>query len=459
MTELWGSRKCETLQGIDAGASDTLTIIKSWRFKVKIQINDVFTLIDGEIYRKTVCIDKKIVSVGDSAPEAFNADITIDGHNRLLMPGMVNCHTHAYMSVFRNLADDLAFEEWLFKRISPLEDRLTPEDCYWGNMLSCLEMIKTGTTCFTDMHMSVRQSVRAVNESGMRAVITRGLVGSDRNDEGGIRRINEALDEMAYAKELSCDRVRFMFGPHAIYTCGKDYLKYIAEIAQERSMGINIHLSETRHEVSECLANNGVSPVKYLEELGMFGVPAIAAHCVYLDDEDIDILKKHNVSVVTNPASNMKLGNGFAPVSRLLEKGINVALGTDSQASNNTLNMFTEMRLLSMIHKGAELNAQAMPAKTVLKCATTNGCRAVGMGEEAGRIAAGAEADMVLLDIDAPQFYPRNNLTSALVYSANGSETDTVIINGEIVMKNKEVLTIDTERVYYEINRITKNYI
>lgn len=425
---------------------------------MKIQINDVWTLIDGEVVKKTVCVDKRIISVADKAPEAFKADTLIDGHNKLLMPGMVNSHTHAYMSVFRNLADDLAFEDWLFGRISPLEDKLLLNDCYWGNMLSCLEMIKSGTTCFVDMHMAPNQSVLAAQESGMRAVITRGLVGSDRHDDGGTKRIREAFREYEFARDNGYDRIKFMLGPHAIYTCGKDYLSEIAKIAKEKNFGINIHLSETRHEVEECIKNNGMSPVKYIESLGLFDVMAIAAHCVYLDDEDIMILKNRNVSVATNPASNMKLGNGFAPINRLIKEGINVCLGTDSQASNNTLNMFTEMRLLSLIHKGVDCDAQAMPAKTVLKCATTNGYRAIGMGDVAGSIEAGKVADLVLLDIDAPQFYPRNNLAAALVYSANGSEVDTVIVDGEIVMKNKEVLTIDTERVYYEINRITKNY-
>ncbi|MBO5228178.1 MAG: amidohydrolase [Lachnospiraceae bacterium] len=426
---------------------------------MKIQINDVWTLIDGEVVKKTVCIDKKIVSVTDEIPADFNADTVIDGHNRLLMPGMVNSHTHAYMSVFRNLADDLAFEEWLFGRISPLEDKLLLNDCYWGNMLSCLEMIKSGTTCFVDMHMALNQSVLTAQETGMRAVITRGLVGSDRQDKGGKKRIMEAFEEYAFAQDNDYDRIKFMFGPHAIYTCGKDYLMEIAELAKEKGLGINIHLSETKHEVEECIKNNGMSPVKYVESLGLLDVPAIAAHCVYLDDEDILVLKNKGVSVATNPASNMKLGNGFAPVSRLIKEGVNVCLGTDSQASNNTLNMFTEMRLLSMIHKGVECDAQAMSAKTVLKCATENGYKAIGMGDIAGKIEAGKVADLVLLDIDAPQFYPRNNLASALVYSANGSEVDTVIIDGEIVMKNKEVLTIDTERVYHEINRITANYV
>ena len=426
---------------------------------MKIQINDVWTLIDGEVVKKTVCIDKKIVSVADTALADFKADTVIDGHNRLLMPGMVNSHTHAYMSVFRNLADDLAFEEWLFGRISPLEDKLLLNDCYWGNMLSCLEMIKSGTTCFVDMHMALNQSVLTAQESGMRALITRGLVGSDRHDRGGTKRIMEAFEEFEFARDNEYDRIKFMMGPHAIYTCGKEYLLEIAELAKDKGLGINIHLSETKHEVEECIKNNGMSPVKYIESLGLLDVPAIAAHCVYLDDEDILILKNKGVSVATNPASNMKLGNGFAPISRLIKEGVNVCLGTDSQASNNTLNMFTEMRLLSMIHKGVECDAQAMPAKTVLKCATENGYKAIGMGDIAGKIEAGKVADLVLLDIDAPQFYPRNNLASALVYSANGSEVDTVIIDGEIVMKNKEVLTIDTERVYHEINRITANYV
>lgn len=427
---------------------------------MKIKINNAWVLENGEVTQKTVCIDKKIVSVtkADDVPVDFEPDTVIDGSNKLLMPGMVNSHTHAYMSVFRNLADDLAFEEWLFGRISPLEDKLTLNDCYWGNMLSCLEMIKSGTTCFVDMHLALNQSVLAAQDAGMRAVISRGLVGSDRNEAGAVKRISEAFSEWEYAQENGFSRLKFMLAPHAIYTCGKDYLQYIAEVAKEKGWGINIHLSETKHEVEESLKNNGMSPVKYIDSLGLLDVPVIAAHCVNLDDDDIAILKAKNVSVATNPASNMKLGNGFAPVNRLINEGINVCLGTDSQASNNTLNMFTEMRLLSLIHKGVDLDAQAMPAKTVLKCATENGYRAIGMGDIAGKIEAGKLADIVLLDIDAPQFYPRNNLVSALVYSANGSEVDTVIIDGEIVMKNKEVLTIDTERVYHEINRITQNY-
>ncbi len=275
---------------------------------MRIQINDVLTLIDGEVVKKTVCIDKKIVSVADKAPADFVADTVIDGHNRLLMPGMVNSHTHAYMSVFRNLADDLAFDEWLFGRISPLEDKLLLNDCYWGNMLSCLEMIKSGTTCFVDMHMALNQSVLAANETGMRAVITRGLVGSDAHDKGGTKRIMEAFEEFEFARDNNYDRIKFMLGPHAIYTCGRDYLLKIAEIAKEKNFGINIHLSETKREVSECIKNNGISPVKYVQSLGLFDVPAIAAHCVYVDDDDMHILKNNGVSVATNPASNMKLG-------------------------------------------------------------------------------------------------------------------------------------------------------
>ena len=200
-------------------------------------------------------------------PESFIADKVIDGSRFLTIPGLINCHSHAYMSVFRNLADDLSFEEWLFGSISPREDKLTDEDAYWGSMLTCAEMIKTGTTCYMDMHMFRNMSARAADRTGMRAVLTRGLVGSDRNDEGGIRRINDTLEEMKQWKNNS--RMSFMLAPHAIYTCGDDYLRFCIEKAKEYDLPFHTHLSETVNEVENCKkAHNGMTPVEYLNDMG-----------------------------------------------------------------------------------------------------------------------------------------------------------------------------------------------
>ncbi len=408
--------------------------------------------------RRDICIrDGRIAGIG-RAPEGFRPQETVDGSRRTVMPGLVNAHTHAYMSVFRNYADDLPFAEWLFGKITPLEDRMTPEQAYWGNLLSIMEMIRTGTTCFIDMQMFPRMAVKACADSGMRAVITRGLVGSDRNDPGAVRRLGEAFDEMEYAKSLPDAQVRFALGPHAIYTCGEDLLRRVAEIAKDKGLGVNMHLSETRYEFETCMAEHGMTPVAYVQSLGLLDVPAVLAHCVYLGDEDHEILRTPGVSVVTNPASNMKLGNGFAPVPRLLEEGVNVCLGTDGASSNNALNMFREMGLLTLSQKGACLDSLVLPAEETLKIAFGNGYRAAGLEGQAGRIAEGCLADLILLDEDAPNFLPRHSWKSALAYSSTGCEVTDTIVNGRILMRNREMTTIDAERVRFEIARAVSTF-
>ena len=228
-----------------------------------IEIKNVHILGAENHVRQDIYIeDGKIASIG-RRPDGFFADECIDGSHKLIMPGFVIAHTHAYMSVFRNYADDLPFDEWLFQKISPLEDRMTAEQAYWGNMLSIAEMIRTGTTCFVDMQMFPRMAVDACADSGMRALITRGLVGTDRHDEGGIRRMNEAFDEMAYARTRPEAHVTFALGPHAIYTCGEDYLRFVAETAKENGLIINIHLSETQYEFNTCMQEHGVTPTAY----------------------------------------------------------------------------------------------------------------------------------------------------------------------------------------------------
>lgn len=419
--------------------------------KMNILIKNIRMAVNGSITQGDLCIgDGKILSVGE-CPQDFTADKTIDGSSKLTLPGLINCHTHSYMSLFRNIADDLSFEDWLFGNIMPREDALTAEDGYWGAMLSCAEMIKTGTTCFMDMHMFPKMTAKAADMLGMRAVMTRGLTGSDRNDEGGIRRVNEHFDEMEAFKDNS--RITFKMGPHAIYTCGKDYLKWLIEKAQETGQEFHIHLSETKNEVDNCMKEHGKSPVEYLNDMGFFDINTCAAHCVHLSERDMDILAEKNVSVIHNPRSNLKLANGTAPVPRMLEKGINVCMGTDSQASNNALNMFSDMNYAALLHKGATGVPTVCPAGKVLDFATVNGAKALGI-PDIGEIKAGYKADIAILDLDRPQFYPRNDLIAALVYSANGSEVDTVIINGEIVLENGRLTKFDDQEIYAKAQEI-----
>ena len=423
-----------------------------------IQIKNVHVYDDEKAVRKDVFIEGNRITGTGKKPEGFTAEEIVDGTHKILMPGLVNAHTHAYMSVFRNYADDLPFAEWLFEKISPLEDKMTAEQAYWGNLLSIAEMIRTGTTCFVDMQMFPRMAVKACADSGMRALITRGLVGSDRHDEGGIRRLNEAFDEMAYAESKPDAPVTFALGPHAIYTCGEDYLRYVAEIAKEKGLRINIHLTETQFEFDTCMKEHGMTPAAYIQSLGLLDVPAILAHCVYLTEEDYAILKAPGVSVVTNPASNMKLGNGFAPVPRMLKEGICFCLGTDGASSNNALNMFRELGLMTLAQKGAEKDSLVLSADETLRIAVDNGYRAVGLEQEAGRVETGCLADLILLDEEAPNFQPKHNWKAALAYSSTGYEVTDTIVNGKILMKDRVLTTIDEERVNYEIAQAVRDF-
>lgn len=320
-----------------------------------------------------------------------------------------------------------------------------------------MEMIRTGTTCFVDMQMFPRQAVRACADSGMRAMITRGLVGSDRHDEGGLRRLAEAFDEMEFAGSIAAP-VTFGLGPHAIYSCGEDFLRYVTELAAEKDLPLNIHLAETQGEFDTCIKEHGLSPVAYLHSLGMLDRRILLAHCVYLAEEDYALLRRDSVTVAANPASNMKLANGFAPVTRMVREGIRVALGTDGPASNNTLNLFGEMHLLSMSQKGAEKDALAMTAEETLRCAVENGYAALGMEETHGAVETGRTADLILIDEKSPNLRPVYDRKKALVYSASGYEVSDVIIDGKLVMKDRNFVTIDGERVYYEMDRIAEKY-
>lgn len=407
---------------------------------------------DKDVIKETnIYIEGSRIAAIGAEPEGFRSERIIDGKDRLAIPGLINCHTHSYMSFMRNVADDLSFMDWLFGTIDPIEQQMTDEDTYWGACLAIIEMMKSGTTCFNDMQMNIHQTTRAVQESGMRAVICRGLVGSG-NDEAGQSRLKQAYEERDAAKD--CDRLTFMLGPHAPYTCDDGFMRIVSEEAKKNHMGIHVHLSESESEIQQIKEKYGCTPIEMAAKNGLFDVPAVAAHCVQVTEKDLDILKEKNVSVVTNPASNMKLGNGFAPVPAMLEKGINVCLGTDGAASNNSLNMFHELSLLTLIHKGVNRTPQCVSAREGFRIATINGARALGLEKETGSLEAGKKADIAILNLNTPSLTPRNNLMAGLSYSADGSEVETVIIDGRITMENRKILTMDEELVYKKVNEI-----
>ena len=398
--------------------------------------------------------DGRIVSIGNVPAEETSWEV-VDAKDRLIMPGLINMHTHAYMTILRNYADDVDFGEWLFQRVSPVEDRLPVEAAYWTNQLAFMEMYRSGTTSYVDMHMYKGQSAKAAKDAGIRAFIGRGLVGEDLFGDG-LTRYEEAMYEK---EQYASDLISIILSPHAPYSCSPKLYAQVAEECAKQGLLKQTHLSEGITEVEDCLKKYGKTPVALLSDIGFLDEGTILAHCVQMREGDIDILSRHGVSVVTNPASNAKLGNGFAPVTDMLGTGINLCLGTDGTSSNNTLNMFREMGLLSLIHKGIQQDSTAMPAQTVLAAATVNGAKALHMEDRIGSIEEGKEADLIFLDLKAPSLFPNNNILSSLCYSANGSEVTSVMVAGRFVMKNRELLTIDTERVYYEVQKIADTYL
>lgn len=381
----------------------------------------------------------------------FVPDKVIDGHNRLVIPGLINAHTHNYMTLFRNLADDVPFAEWLFDGVMPHEDRMIPEDAYWGASLGIMEMLRSGTTCFNDMQMHIHQTTQAAVDAGIRASIGRGISNTE-GPQGLERRLREAAEEID--RWGSHPLLTFTIAPHAPYTCDTEGLKACITEAKKRGVPLHIHLSESEQEIRDMRERCGMTPIAYAESIGMFEVPTIVAHAAQAEPDDIRIMAEHGVSVVTNPASNMKLGNGFAPIPEMLDAGVNVALGTDGAASNNGLNLFREMNLLSLIHKGNKKNPVAVSAQQALRIATVNGAKALGLWDRSiGQIAPGWKADLAILSLDRPEMRPFNNLVAGLSYAANGSEVETVIVNGEIVFADGRCTKIDEERVYAEAGR------
>ncbi len=393
------------------------------------------------------------------APDLAAEDAEVlDASGKLVMPGLINAHTHVYMTIHRNYADDLAFFDWLDK-VQKVEDGMTEEDVYWTTLLGIVEMIRSGTTCFVDMTIKSAQeksgpksaAAGAVYDSGFRAVITRGLAGVADSEES-LMKYGQAVREMELFRDE--DRVMFMHGPHAPYSCMADYLQKLTQSCKDRGIGQTIHLSESRAEMQGIEEQHGTTPIRYVDSLGVFDVPVIAAHCVYATDEDIRLMAEKNVSVAINPKSNMKLGNGFAPVQKFLDAGLNVCIGTDGCGSNNSLNLFQEMNMAAMVYKGAACQAKCVDAYEVLNMATVNGAKAIGKEGELGELKEGALADLILLDLEEPQFLPANNLISGLVYSAKGSEVDTVMVDGKILMKDRELTTIDEAQVFDACRKI-----
>lgn len=411
---------------------------------------------DGEgdiFYDAEIAIsDNNILHVGPagSTPAGFSPDRVLDYPRMIAMPGFINCHTHAAMTLFRGYADDMPLMEWLNKKIWPLEEHLTPDDIYHGSLLCCAEMIRGGTTTFADMYDKMDRVAQAVNESGIRAVLSRGMVGVGSNAE---KAMQESIEFVRQWHGGAGGRVTTMFGPHAPYTCPPEYLKKVISAADELGVGIHIHLAETNDEIKEINIKYGKSPVALMEEVGLFELPVLAAHCVHLDDSDMEILVRRQVGIAHNPQSNMKLASGIAPVSQLLKAGAVVGLGTDGAASNNNLDLLEEMRTAALLQKVSTHDASTLPAYDALRMATADGARVLGLENQVGRIKTGLQADIILLDMHKPHLYPLFDLYAHVVYAAAAADVHTVIINGKVVMEDRCVLTLNEDVVLEEAQR------
>ncbi len=401
--------------------------------------NAKFILTPDLIKEKSILIDgNNIVSFEDKD----KSDIVIDAKDKVILPGFINYHNHSPMSILRGFADDMPLKDWLEKKIWPLEAKLNKNDIYYGSVLACLEMIKNGTTTFYDMYYFGDEIAKACENSGIKGNLSWPILNKEISTQEGDPLANaENFVKKWKANEL----VTPMVGPHAIYTCSSETLQKARELADRYKTTYHIHLSETKRELDDCLKNNKMRPVEYLDSLGVLK-NAIAAHCVWVDENEIKILAKNNVIVAHCPISNLKLASGIAPVNKMINNNVNVKLGTDGPTSNNNLDMFEEMKFASLLQKQITNDPSVLPARKILEMAV-------------GKIEIRGKADLILVDLKKPHLRPVHDIYSHLAYSANGSDVNTTICNGKILMQNRKVLTLKEDEILEKVEKIKEDLI
>ena len=406
---------------------------------------------DGTVEETDILVEGDRIAKIDRIDEVEGATV-LDGRKKFATPGLVNAHTHASMTLLRSYADDLALMEWLNDHIWPIEAKMRREDIYWGAALAAVEMIRSGTTAFADMYGPHMEEVaKVVDESGMRGVLSRGLIGLFDGDE-------KLATNVALYKEWNGGadgRVTVMFGPHAVYTCNPDYLKKIASEAGKLGAEIHMHMNETLDEINGCLKDYGKRPFEVVNETGLLELGMLAAHCVHLSDDEIDIMVDKKVRVAHNPGSNMKISSGIAPIEKMIARGLVVGVGTDGASSNNNLDMLEEIRLATLLSKVSTMNPLSINALETLRLGTLNGAKAIGL-KEVGELREGFKADIVLWDMSGADWQPNYNPTSLLAYSASSTSADTVIVDGKILMAGRQLKTLDEEKIISEFNRCFK---
>lgn len=400
-------------------------------------IEDADIFIEGNLIKK----------IGNNLQ--IKASEVIDGNFLLMTPGFVNGHTHLGMSYFRNYADDLKLMDWLENEIWPIENKLTADDIYWSSLLSICENIKSGVTNFCDMYYEMDRVCDATIISGIRGTLTRGLTDNDGKGKEKLKSVRELYNN--YHNKAN-GRIKVVPAPHAIYTCSENFLREISDLSKDLDGIINIHLSETKGEVENSLKEHGMTPISYVNSLGLLDNHVIAAHCVHITDEEISLIKDKKFYPIYNPTSNLKLASGFTPVEKLLKNNIIMGIGTDGDSSNNSQNLLQDMHIGAIVNKAREMDEQAVKAIEILKMATISGQRALGISK-AGLIKEDYLADLTIFNLKSSNFTPKNNLINALVYSATAEDVRDVLCDGKFVMRNRELVNLDEERIKFEVNR------
>ncbi|WP_415379687.1 amidohydrolase [Halosimplex sp. TS25] len=397
---------------------------------------------DLSVERADVLVDRdsgEITTVDD--PGVLEADETLDASDGLVVPGLVNAHTHVAMTLLRGYADDKPLDAWLQEDVWPVEAELTGDDVEVGAELGLIEMIKSGTTALSDMYFHVDRIADAVERAGVRAVLGHTAVTVGKDDEAARADLQQSLDVARELDGAADGRIATTFQPHSLTTVGEEYLREFVPKARDADLAIHFHANETENEVDPIVDEHGVRPLEYADELGLLTEDTYVAHGVHVDETEIELLAERGTGVAHCPASNMKLASGMAPVQRLRDAGVTVGIGTDGAASNNDLDAFDEVRDAAMIGKLAAEDASAVPAEAVVEMVTRGSADLLGF--DSGRIEAGTNADLAVIDLDAPHLTPAHDLVSHLAYAVRGSDVRHTVCDGEVLMRDREVLTLD----------------
>ena len=415
---------------------------------------DVITLDDkGTIHRNvTLLVENGIITeIGSTADDQL-MNTSIDCTDKVAMPGLVNSHCHSPMNMVRGWAEDLPFVEWL-EAIWVAESGITPDDVYWAAALAAAEMIRSGTVAYNDKYFYMDRVADVVQESGLRAALTWTVFGMGEDTEVGSG-LDETIDWIKELDETSQGRIKTYIGPHSPYLCPENFLRKTVDIAHELGKGIHLHVAETQEQVDQSIARYNLRPVQHLDSLGIFDLPdnTIAAHTLHVDDKDVEILVNKNVIVPHCPITYMKLAMPFPSIKKCVDAGVQISLGTDGPGSNADMDMFAVIRQTALIHKYQAIDPAMISGDTALRMATQTGAKAVGMPGY-GMLQVGAAADLILIDMNAPHLRPVHSIVANLVHCVKGSDVCDVMVDGNWLMRNRELMTLDEEQILYEAEK------